>query len=263
MDLNDLNKNQIILLTLLVSFVTSIATGIVTVTLLDQAPKGVTQTINRVVERTVERVVPGETKVTTITKEVPVVVTEEQLVVDVITKASPAVVKILDTSVNPAVIAGTGFLVSADGLVATAFSIIKSDKKYAIALEDNQIIATSVVKLDQGSGLAILKADLGSTKPLLGSGDNNKAIFLAISKEPVAIGQTVIAIGYSEPDSTVAVGIVSGISSSTPSQIIRTNAATQTNIGGPLLDIKGEIIGINKEPGLAIPARALSTLLTQ
>jgi len=53
MEMEKLNKSQIVLLTLLVSFVTLIATGVVTVSLMDQAPPAIAQTVNRIVERTV------------------------------------------------------------------------------------------------------------------------------------------------------------------------------------------------------------------
>ena len=59
MNLEQLTKHQIVLLTLLVSFVTSIATGIVTVSLMDQAPAGVTRVVNQIVEHTVEKVIPA------------------------------------------------------------------------------------------------------------------------------------------------------------------------------------------------------------
>jgi hypothetical protein len=60
MNIEDLNKSQLILLAILISFVTSIATGITTVTLMDQAPKSVTLPITRVVQQTVEKIVPAE-----------------------------------------------------------------------------------------------------------------------------------------------------------------------------------------------------------
>src|SRR6185436_15876866 len=93
-DLNDLNKNQIVLLTLLVSFVTSIATGIVTVALMDQAPPGVTQTINRVVEHTIERVVSAPAQTASVITKETVVLKEDDLVVAAIEKNASSLVRI-------------------------------------------------------------------------------------------------------------------------------------------------------------------------
>src|SRR5512141_3093112 len=56
MNIEELSKSQLILLTILVNFVTSVATGILTVSLLDHAPAFVTQRVNRVGERSIETV---------------------------------------------------------------------------------------------------------------------------------------------------------------------------------------------------------------
>lgn len=59
MDIKELNKSQLILLAVLLSFVTSIATGITTVTLLQQAPSSVTVPLTQIVRETVEKVAPA------------------------------------------------------------------------------------------------------------------------------------------------------------------------------------------------------------
>lgn len=59
MDVKELNKSQLILLAILLSFITSIATGITTVTLLEKAPQSVTVPINKVVRQTVEKITPA------------------------------------------------------------------------------------------------------------------------------------------------------------------------------------------------------------
>jgi hypothetical protein len=60
MDIKDLNKSQLIMLAVLLSFITSIATGITTVTLMQQAPASVTVPVTRIVRETVEKIVPVE-----------------------------------------------------------------------------------------------------------------------------------------------------------------------------------------------------------
>jgi hypothetical protein len=61
MDIKELNKSQLIMLALLLSFVTSIATGITTVTLMQQAPASITAPITQIVKQTVEKIVPVNT----------------------------------------------------------------------------------------------------------------------------------------------------------------------------------------------------------
>lgn len=58
MDIKELNKTQLILLAILLSFITSIATGITTVTLMQQAPESFTVPVTRIVRETVEKIVP-------------------------------------------------------------------------------------------------------------------------------------------------------------------------------------------------------------
>src|SRR3990167_7793476 len=119
MDIKDLNKSQLILLAILLSFITSIATGITTVTLMQQAPSSVTIPINRVVRETVEKIVPVPGKNTVQT----IVIKEEDLVVDAIAKNKSAVFTITkekqdlleDKTVE--VDAGQGFAISKEGFI--------------------------------------------------------------------------------------------------------------------------------------------------
>lgn len=275
MDLEQLNKNQIILLTLLVSFVTSIATGIVTVTLMDQAPAGVTQTINRVVERTIEKVVPGEPTTQTIVKEVPVIVTEEELIVKVINEASGAVVRIDGSNGNPV---GTGFIASDDGLVITSAHLLgdnpKEGQNFRIGLRNGDKPNARLIKFSLDNDIAVMRIDSTELKTIK---DKLLAAVAATSTEKIAWtplilqtteitpGQTVIALG--SPDAgplNVSVGIVSALGKSetgTIANVIRTSAANQYNLGGPVLNIKGNVVGLSFQPGMAISITSIQEFI--
>lgn len=263
--MEELNKNQIILLTLLVSFVTSIATGIVTVTLIEQAPPAVTQTINRVVERTIEKAVPGETKTTTVIKEVPVIVTEEQLIVDIINAAAPAVVRIADRDGRTL---GSGFAVSDNGLIATSDKIFSAEPAeadvYQVFLSKSRQGAAKLAKTNSKLGVVLLQLDLDSLRDADGKEDKAAPPKLELSDAEALPGQTVVALGA--PDNgpiTVAGGIVSGFFTNTASStlFISTSAANQTNLGGPLLNIKGKVIGLVQSTGAALTAKMVEETL--
>ncbi len=254
--MEDLNKTQIILLTLLVSFVTSIATGIVTVSLFDNAPPSVTQTINKVVERTVEKVIPGEVKSPVIvTKEVPV--NNEDLIVAAVQANSKSLVRIKDEA---APLAGTielGLVVSKDGVITSPFIPYDPNRKLIAVFSDGKsypLLAMQTTKktvsLFKTSGDSV-KDKYVFTPASLGDSDN------------LNLGQSVISLGGSTDRNFVGVGVISGITmtdstvgTSTPKKIpslFETNLNASDGASGfYLLNLSGQVIGLHLGEDLTV-----------
>lgn len=155
---------------------------------------------------------------------------------------------------------GSGFIVSKDGLVVTNKHVVYDEKaNYIVFLADGSAFKAIVLGKDPVQDLALIKIDVkneinsqGQIKtrdfPVLTLGDSSK----------IKIGQTAIAIGNAlgEFSNTVSVGIISGKGRTITAQgagiaetledILQTDAAiNRGNSGGPLLNLKGEVIGIN------------------
>ncbi len=272
--MEDLNNSQIVLLAILVSFVTSITTGVLTVSLVNtDEPQTVTQTINRVVERTIEKVVPGETK--TVVKEVPVIVTEEDLIVKVVNNASPSVGTLTFEQDPSNKILGLGFLLDGGNYVITSGDLLpggdsKNMGPYDLTLEDSTKVITELAGLSADKKIAVLRVKRVDTPTgaksvitNLLSGSSLKGVKLAIAD--LAVGQTVIGLGTVAADgSPVAVGIVSSLTkqeNSTSTLMIKTNAANKDNLGGPLFLVQGEAVALNIAPGQAVPARLIKAVI--
>ncbi|MDD5068840.1 MAG: hypothetical protein PHN89_04560, partial [Candidatus Pacebacteria bacterium] len=198
--MEELTKSQIILLTLLVSFITSIATGIVTVSLLDQAPPGVTQTINRIVERTVEKVVPGQPII--VTKEVPV--TDEDLIVSAVNQNSKSLVEIKDADIPG--FSQLGIVVSKDGIILSDSVAFDPNRKLSAVFSDGKSYPVLAMQTT-GKSVSIFKTGGDSIK--------DKYVFTPVkisNSDTIRLGQTVISLGAGDAGNVVGVGVISGIS---------------------------------------------------
>jgi S1-C subfamily serine protease len=215
-------------------------------------------------------------------------ITYEQAIINTVASASPSVVSIVISKnvpvyeqqfINPfgdvpginiqipqnvqkgtkyqEVGAGSGFIVSEDGLIVTNKHVVLDKKAdYTVVTSDGKKYSAKVLAIDPVEDLAIIKIE----KALALTQEARKfpAIKLGDS-DGIVIGQGAIAIGNSlgEFKNTVSVGIVSGLQrtvsatggdgfSETLEGVIQTDAAINPgNSGGPLLNLKGEVIGVN------------------
>lgn len=161
MDIEKLTKAQIVLLTLFISFVTSIATGIVTVTLLDQAPPGITHTVSRVVQTTVERVIePGEEReVRTVVVDYEdnlanAVGTIEQSLVRIYVPAEPA--EGTTTPESTREFTALGFVYDDQGRIIADAGRILADQSYEVELSNGDVYEVTTAKQDEDQGVALL-----------------------------------------------------------------------------------------------------------
>lgn len=169
---------------------------------------------------------------------------------------------------------GTGFFASADGMIITNKHVVEdASADYTVMTSDDKEYSATVLAKDPINDIAIVKID-GNNFPVLNLGDSDS----------LKIGQTVVAIGNSlgEFSNTVSRGIVSGLKrnltassglgeSENLRNIIQTDAAINLgNSGGPLLNISGEVIGVNvakaqgaENIGFAIPSNQIKKIIDQ
>jgi len=159
---------------------------------------------------------------------------------------------------------GTGFIVSPDGLILTNKHVVADiEAEFTVLMNDGRKKPARVLARDTVQDLAVLKIE-GNNLPVVRFGDSSQ----------VKIGQAAIAIGNAlgQFRNTVSVGVISGLErsivagsgggeSETLQELIQTDAAINPgNSGGPLLNIAGEVIGIDtamaqgaENIGFAIP----------
>ncbi len=197
----------------------------------------------------------------TSTSETPLPISQTLPIVDVQTaitasvdKIAPAVITVInhlsDDSNDPfsnsvhQEASGSGVIISSEGYIVTNWHVINGGQSFEVIFRDGQRVAASLVGADEFADLAVIKVD--APVPAVASLGSSSAL---------KAGETVIAIGspLGEFQNTVTVGVVSatGRSLSTGDgfqmeDLIQTDAAINPgNSGGPLVNLSGQVIGIN------------------
>ena len=140
---------------------------------------------------------------------------------------------------------GSGFILTADGYIATNAHVIANASKVFVRTADGREMDANVVGIDEIGDIALLKVDADGLPPVsLGDSD------------AVRPGQWAVAIGSPYGfDQTVTAGVISGLGRTLPSEskqpyvpFIQSDVAINPgNSGGPLFNVRGQVIGINAQ----------------
>jgi len=233
MDLEHLNKHQVILLALLASFVTSIATGIVTVSLMNQAPPQVAATVNHIIERTIEQVAaPAQTASPATIKTV--VVKNDDLAAQSIAGIQKSIIRIVASS-SPDTLIARGLIIDAKGLAITDREALNPGRSYLAILSDGTKAPISVRSAATTSPVAIVDITLASTTTL------SPATFADPSK--LQLGQSVIRIGGPGRD-TVGAGVIASLPGTDEENKDVEASVGSVTPGSVLIDLFGGVIGM-------------------
>jgi len=270
--MENLTKQQIVLVTLLVSFVTSIATGIVTVSLMDQAPTGVTQTINRVIERTIEKVIQTPAQSASVVIRETVVVKEDDQVVTAVEKNSPSVVRLVWGNQDASSIIAFGAILTKEGIFVVDANNTLTDTTYSARLFDDSVYPAERIYNAVDQGLVLFKIILKK--------DEQKTfvpVTLADS-DTLKLGQTVVLITGRESNS-VETGLISNLRMEKSKPITQatttiqtsaphvasftTNLSTMNLAGGIVTNLSGEVVGFSMSANLGrfLPSNQLTESL--
>jgi S1-C subfamily serine protease len=168
-------------------------------------------------------------------------------------QASPAVANILTRTVeydfffNPVPVegAGSGFLIDTDGHILTNYHVVQDTQTIEVTFGDHKTYKARMIGADEVNDIALIQIDMKGRKMTpLPLGDSRSLL----------VGQRVLAIGNPFGfGSTLTTGVVSSLGRTVQTgdntfidEAIQTDAAiNRGNSGGPLLDSRGEVIGIN------------------
>ncbi len=205
---------------------------------------------------------------------------DEENNISIYKAVSPAVVNITSTTIQydfffnvfPSQGSGSGFLIDDKGDILTNFHVVSGARSIEVTLPDQTRHKAKLVGRDRTADLAVIKISDRKDLPFVKLG----------SSDALQVGQKVLAIGnpFGQFQGTLTTGVISSLGRSIRDQqgrvlddLIQTDAAINPgNSGGPLLNFRGEVIGINTAIfgpgtsvgiGFALPVNSAKSILAE
>ena len=250
-DLEHLTKSQVVLLALLVAIVSSAATGIVTVSLLGQAPPQVAANVGNIIERTVQQVVFATSTATTLptTKTTsPSVTPTPATAIDSVQRS---IIRIVVQGDAAEKLVARGIIVGRDGAALTDAASIDASDSYVAILWDGSRATIQTHATATSSALESIT--------LVASSSAFTPASIADPKQ-LQLGMPIIKIG-GVGNTSVSEGIIATLPDALQPKIVFTDVSSQTP-GSVIIDGSGSVIGMTTTNSLTLGATAY-TLLTR
>ncbi len=165
-----------------------------------------------------------------------IIITENTALEEAIDKINPCLVTVQSYQNKILINQGTGFIITSDGLIITAADLISSRTDNYWIIKGGDYLSAQMIKRDLENNLALLRIE-----------QDNLPVVSLVEPEDLRLGQRVVLagvkLGKDELDHFISLGTIRSISNST----LKLNLIEEETLanGGPLINIKGEVIGLN------------------
>ncbi len=165
-----------------------------------------------------------------------ITITENTALEQAIDKISPCLVAVQARRGKVLISQGTGFIVTSDGLIMTTADLVPARAGQYFVFKDGNSLTAQVAKIDLEDNLALLKIE-----------ESNLPVVSLVNLEDLHLGQRIILIGVEIVESHLNPFVNLGIIRSINQDILKINLNEENTLanGGPLINVKGEVIGMN------------------
>ncbi len=165
-----------------------------------------------------------------------IIITENTAIENAVSKVGPCLVVVQAFQGEKVISQGSGFIIASDGLIVTAADNVSAKADKYLVFRNNHSSEAKIVKKDLKDNLALLKVE-----------ESNLPVVSLVDLDGLRLGQRIILIGAGLTEEGLSRFINLGVIRSIYENLLKINLTEENSLanGGPLVNVKGEVIGLN------------------